>query len=184
MTIILSELNLMKESNIEITSWKSKKNIATFFLAIYMIGIAAAGISIFIEFRNFLTAITCIILVLIGVHGLRLLLWLLFGEEKIEVNDKELLIIKTGSFYLPQIRIPLNKIESFNLSYSYIEQEQGFDGFKGLVTNMSYKRPYFKILDIGRIVIKYDNKEYRTLNGLAVHEGKVIIRKLNELITV
>lgn len=174
----------MKESNIEITSRKSKKNIATFFIAIYMIGLAAAGISMFIEFRNFLTAIICVILVLIGVHGLRLLLWLLFGEEKIIITDNELLLIKTGSFFLPLIRIPLNKIESFNLTYSYIEQEQGFDGFKGLVTKMSYKKPYINILNKGRIGIKYDNKEYRILHGLNVHEGKVIIRKLNELITV
>lgn len=179
---ILDTIKNMKESNIEITSRKSKRNIATFFLAIYMIGLATVGISIFIEFRNFSTAIVCIIFLLIGVHGLRLFLWLLFGEEKIVMNDKELLLIKTGSFFLPLIRIPLNKIESFNLTYSYIEQEQGFDGFKGLVTKMSYKRPYLKILNKGRIGIKYDNKEYRILNGLSVHEGKVIIRKLNELI--
>lgn len=147
-----------------------------------MIGLAIAGVSIFIEFQDVISAIASFILILVSIQGLRLFLWLIFGREKITLSNNELLLIKTGSFLLPIIRIPLDKIESFNLTYSYIEQEQGFEGFKGLVTQMSYKMPHLKILNKGRIGIKYDNKQYRILNGLSVQEGKVIIRELNELI--
>ena len=172
----------MIKENKEIMERKSKKNIMTFFISLYMIGLAIAGVSIFIEFQDVISAIASFILILVSIQGLRLFLWLIFGREKITLSNNELLLIKTGSFLLPIIRIPLDKIESFNLTYSYIEQEQGFEGFKGLVTQMSYKMPHLKILNKGRIGIKYDNKQYRILNGLSVQEGKVIIRELNELI--
>jgi hypothetical protein len=129
----------MTKENKEIIERKSKKNVMTFFISLYMIGLAIAGVSIFIEFQNFLSAIASIILILIGVHGVRLFLWLIFGKEIIVLKNEELLLIKTGSFFLPIVRIPVDKIESFNLSYSFIEREQGFEGFKGLVTEMSYR---------------------------------------------
>ena len=159
---------------------KSKKNLMTFFLAFYMLGLSAVGISLFIEFRNFIAAIACVVLVLVGFLGLRLFLWLLFGKEKIIINDDEFILIKTGSFFLPAISIPIKEMDHFFIFYSFIEQEQGFEGFKGKVTTLSYQRPYFRILNKGRIGVKYGDKQYLFFNGLSIHQAKVLVRELNE----
>jgi hypothetical protein len=171
----------MHDENITIIEIRSKKNLLSFFLAIYLSGIGVIAIVLFIPFNNLITGIGSILLVLIGIFGLRLLLWILFGKEKIVMTKMDLLVIKKGSFYLPLTRISLKEIESIKIDYSFIERENGFKGFKGLVTEMSYKMPYLKILNYGRIAINFNSKQYRILNGLSVEEGLEVIEEINKL---
>lgn len=174
----------MQDENITIIEIRSKKNFHSFFLAIWLSGLAVVGIALFMNFKNITTGIACLLLVLIGIFGFRLLLWILFGKEKIVMTKTELLVMKKGTFYLPLTRISLKEIESIKIDYSFIEGENGFKGFKGRVTEMSYKMPYLKILNHGRIVINFNGKQYSILSGLSVEEGKEVIEEINKLRTV
>ena len=166
----------------EIIELKSRKNFMSFYFAIFFSMCLVVGIGLCIINPNISAIAVFLIPIIIGIFGFRLLLWLTFGKEKIYVQDNKLICEKTGTFFIKTKKIELNNILKFNICYTFIEEEQGFEGFKGLVTLFSYKMPIYKIQNVGRIkIILKENKTFRILNVQSVEEGIILIEKLNHI---
>lgn len=138
---------------------------------------------VLIQEQNSFTITLFVISIGFGTSGIRLFLWLLFGKEIITIENGKLICSKTGTFLTPKKEIEIALIKELRIAYSFIEKEQGFEGVKGMVTEMSYRMPYVKIMDVGRLLITLkNNRNYKILNGLNVEEGKKAIDKINRLI--
>ncbi len=162
---------------------KSRRNLMTYFIAFFMTYFLVIASMILLQEQNKLTISMFIIAIVIGTFGIRLFLWLIFGKEIITIENGKLICSKTGTFLTPKKEFEIALIKELRISYSFIEKEQGFEGVKGIVTKMSYRMPYVKIMDVGRLLITLKNKRnYKILNGLNVEEGKKAIDKINRLI--
>lgn len=167
----------------EIIQIKSARNFMSFYFAFVISMPILIAINVLIEAQNVYGIISCVLLLVIGTLGIRLFLWLACGKEKVYLSNHKLICEKTGTFFIKTKEINVNDILKINICYSFIEEQQGFDGFKGLVTEFSYQMPRFKIQNTGRIeLVLKDHKTFRMLNGLSVAEGKELIDKINRLL--
>jgi hypothetical protein len=151
-----------------------------FFFTMFLVGSLNAFLTNHFEWVFLLL----IIPFLVGILGLRLLIWLIQGKERIVLTDTELIIEKSGTYWLQTKTIQLKDIERITLYLNFHEQELGYDGFKGFVTRFRNQRPVFRIQNIGRLRIHYKRSgTYRILNGLSIGEGNYFREKLMQAIT-
>jgi hypothetical protein len=159
----------------------SRKNFFSWFL--YIIGTMTLLIVpinlISSDFRNhdqFVILLTSIIPTFIGILSLRILLWFIKGKEKVSVNNKYLIISKTGTFWITkEKRYELEKIKEIVVNKNFYEENSPSE----LVGAFSRWMYIFKIQNIGRIkLILSEYNSFKFLDNIEIYEAEEIIEKI------
>lgn len=115
-------------------------------------------------------------LFLLGILSLRILIWFINGKEEVCIKDDNLVITKTGTFWIKtEKRFPLKDIKNILLVKNLYE----VNSHSELVGSFSRQMYIFKIQNIGRIkLILTGTKSYRFLDNVNIIEAKKIIEKI------
>lgn len=114
---------------------------------------------------------------IIGLLSLRILLWFIFGKEKVSIENDQLILSKKGTFWIRKEKhIPLKEIKKISISKNFFEANSPSES----VGEFSRKNHIFKIQNTGRIEIILSNfNSFRFLDNVDFDVANFIIEKIN-----
>lgn len=117
-----------------------------------------------------------IVPLMIGILSVRMLLWFIRGKESISIINGNLIIAKTGTFWITKKKqFSLDSIINIVINKNFYEENSPSESV-GQFSRMSY---ILKIQNTGRIkLILSAHNSYRILDNIEIDEAKEIIKKI------
>ena len=116
----------------------------------------------------------------IGILSLRMILWFVRGKETVILEDNQLWILKSGTFWIKRKKvIDLQNIKKITINRSFIEENSP----STLVHDFSRQSYIFSIQNTGRIkIIDKESREYKFMDNIDTeYEALQVIEKLKNV---
>ena len=132
------------------------------------------------EISIFNTFFFILILLSIGLWTLRMVLWFIFGEESVHLEERSIIIRRKGTFLIKrEKRIPIGKIKAVGLNKTFYELHSP----STLVHSFQRQGYIFGIQNKGRVIFVYGaNRTYKCLDALHLNEAPTVIQKFKQAI--
>lgn len=115
---------------------------------------------------------------MLGILCLRMILWFSRGKESVWVTNEQLILKKTGTFWIKkQKTFDWKDVKKITLQKNFYEENSPSE----LVHHFSRKMYIFRIQNTGRIKVVYNGfNTYRFLDNIGTDEAPYIIEKLQK----
>jgi hypothetical protein len=118
--------------------------------------------------------VCCILQPLLGLIGLRQLLWMVNGRQELAIENKKLTLSKKGTFLTKDKVYDLDSISNIRSAY----YEESLSAFDKTQLNISLNRKIFLRHIVGEILFDYKYDKVRVFNDLTDDEKKELIAEI------